>query len=144
MQTLKNVTEYIQLLLLQTNVQNSFYIHQPFLLNIQDLLNSKWHFIRFLILIKFQYISVFRRHYNITKISILIHLFMRFTFFFSCKRMKEIQTNEITVTRLIVFFTARKCLLLLESLRELFVLQDLSYVLKHKQDMVFLFQHAKH
>ena len=38
-----------------------------------------------------------------------------------------------------IFFTARKCLLLLEWLRELFVLQDLSYVLKHKQDIVFFF-----
>ena len=54
--------------------------------------NNKWYFIRFLILIKFWYFSVFIRYNYITKIFIFAYSYMIFRFVFCSKGMKVIQT----------------------------------------------------
>ena len=57
--------------------------------------NNKWCLIRFLILIKFYYFSVFRRHNYITKTFIFTYVFIWFKFF--CRRrIKTIQTIKIS------------------------------------------------
>ena len=57
---------------------------------------NEWCFIRFLMLIKFQYFSVFRRHNYIAKVFIF-PFFMRLKFVFCVKRMKTTQTIKIPI-----------------------------------------------
>ena len=57
-------------------------------------INNKWCFIRFLILMKFLYFSVFRMHNYVIKIFIFTYLFMRFKFVFCSKGMKAIQVKK--------------------------------------------------
>ena len=60
-------------------------------------INDKWCLKRFLILIKFQYFSVFRRHKCITKNFIFTYLFVGFKVMFCSKGMKTIQTTKVTL-----------------------------------------------
>ena len=53
-------------------------------------INNKLCFSRFLILIKFLYFRVFRRHNYVTKVFIFTYFFMRFKFFFFCRSMKQL------------------------------------------------------
>ena len=107
-------------------------------------LNNKWCFIRFLILIKFYYFSVFKRHNYITKIFIFTLPFMRLKFVFCCKGMKVIQAidiNNILLIMLIIFTLQDNTIVVvivsLKTLKEWLAFDDLSYVLKDKQDVFF-------
>ena len=46
---IKNLMQYVCLLLLQMNFQDYFYIHQFFYYSFRTCINNKWCFIRFLI-----------------------------------------------------------------------------------------------
>ena len=59
--------------------------------------DNKKCFITCLILIKFYYFSVFRRHNYITKTFIFTYIFARFTFVFCWKRKKATGTIKITL-----------------------------------------------
>ena len=52
-------------------------------------IKSEWCFIRFSVLIKFWYFSVFRRDCNATRIFILTYFFMRWSLFFVLKEWKQ-------------------------------------------------------
>ena len=47
-----------------------------FYYTLKILINNKWCILRFFILVKFLYFSVFRRHYNVTKIFIFTYFFL--------------------------------------------------------------------
>ena len=55
-------------------------------------INDRWCLIKFLVLIKLQYLSVYRRHDNTTK----AFRFMRFKFAVYSKQMKKTETLKIT------------------------------------------------
>ena len=73
--------EHINLFLLWMIFQNHLYFYF-FNQRFQISIINRWCFIRFSVLIKLQYLSVFRRHYNITEICIFNFFFMRVKFVF--------------------------------------------------------------
>ena len=79
-------------------------------------INNRWYLIRFSVLIKLQYLSVFGSHYNTAKIFIFIYHFMSFKFVFCTKRMNTMQT--IKNTRRVLKLFLLTLLIMLEVLME--------------------------
>ena len=77
-------------------LQDWFWIHPFFYQRFKISINNKWCFIRLPEFMKLQYLSVFRRYYNITKIFIFTLIFIQINFFCS-KKMKTIQAIKITI-----------------------------------------------
>ena len=109
--------EYVHLILLWMNFQDYFYIHQFFLLSIQDLHKSKWCFIRLIVLKASKYYKIL--YFHILFYDIHLYFLLQKNEGNSGNKNHRVTLTLLLLIMLIVFLLQDNAIFLhLESLKE--------------------------